>query len=53
MLAALMLSMMLVTTTLLLHAVVGGDLRPGTQPGSLSDRAQVDHNRRLLLVRGR
>jgi hypothetical protein len=53
MLAALMLSMMLLTTTLLLHAVVTNDLRPGAQPGSVSDRARVDYSRQLLLVRDR
>jgi hypothetical protein len=53
MLAAVMLSMMLLTSTLLLHAVVRDDLRPGPQPGSVTDRARVDHNRQLAQVRGR
>ena len=48
-LAALMLSLMLFTTALLLHAVVNNDLRPATQP----DRARVDISRQLVLVRGR
>jgi len=53
MLAALMLSMMLLTTALLVHAVAVNDLRPGTQPGSVSDRARLDHNRQLVVTRGR
>ena len=35
MLAALMLSMMLLSTALLLHAVAVDQMRPGVQPGSV------------------
>jgi hypothetical protein len=52
-LAALMLSMTLQTTALLLHAVAMNDQRPAGDPGSLADRAQVDHSRQLVVMRGR
>ena len=53
MLAALMLSIMLLTTGLLLHAVAMNQPRPGTHPGSVSDRARLDHSREIVLTRGR
>jgi hypothetical protein len=53
MLAALMFSMMVLTSALLLHAVAMYDARPGAQPGSASDRAPVDDSRQLAVRRGR
>jgi hypothetical protein len=52
-LAALMLSMTLLTTALLLHAVAMNDRRLGSAPGSLADRARDDHGRQLVVMRGR
>ena len=53
MLAALMLSMTLLTSALLLQALATNDPRPVTQPGPLADRAEVDHSRQLVVMRGR
>jgi hypothetical protein len=53
MLAALMLSMMTLTTALLFHAVVMNDERPGAQPVSVTERGRADHSRQLVFVRGR
>jgi hypothetical protein len=53
MLAALMLSMTLLTSALLLHALAMNDQRPVAQPGSPADRAPFDHTRQLVVSRGR
>jgi hypothetical protein len=52
-LAALMLSMLMLTTTILVHAVATNGERPGAQPVSVADRTRVDHNRQLVVMRGR
>jgi hypothetical protein len=52
MLAALMVSMMLLTTTLLLRAVATN--KPsGTPAGSVSDGAPLDHSQRFVVIRDR
>jgi hypothetical protein len=48
MLAALMLSMTLLTTGLLAHALVTDDQRPGDRPPALAGRTTADHERRIL-----
>jgi hypothetical protein len=53
MLAALMLSMTLLTTALLLYSVAVSHQPAGQQSGSIADRAQVDHSRQLAVMRGR
>ena len=51
-LAALMLSMTLLTTALLTHALVTPDQGPDTQPASLADRVRDDHGRQPVVFRG-
>ena len=53
MLAAVMLSMMVLTTALLLHAVAMHDQRAGVQPHSVVDRTEVDHSPQPVVMRGR
>jgi hypothetical protein len=51
-LAALMLSMTLLTTALLAHALVATNQRPAAQPASLADRVRDDHGRQPVVFRG-
>ena len=53
MLAALMLSMMLLTTTLLVHAVTTNEPLPRAQPVSIRDRAPMDKSRQFVVSRDR
>ena len=51
-LAALMLSLMLLSTALLTRAVVTHDQPPRTRPASLADRVRDDHSRHPVVFRG-
>jgi hypothetical protein len=51
-LAAVMLSLLLLTTALLTHALVATNRRPVVQPASLADRARDDHGRQPVFFQG-
>ena len=51
-LAALMLSMTLLTTALLTRAVVTDHQRPAIHPASLADRVRDDRGRQPVVFRG-
>jgi hypothetical protein len=48
-LAALMLSMTVLTTALLAHAVATDDQHPGTPPPALAGRSNADPDPRVIL----
>ena len=47
-----MLSMTLLATALLTHALVATNQRPAAQPASLADRVRDDHGRQPVVFRG-